>query len=232
MGARAAIEAVVLGVAGGVMGGTAGSLVGLAVPAAIVGAANGVISGARRVYDWRSSSGIGALVLDSTWALMTTSASLVCHAVAGLQRDAGYSAAMSERRNRHVYARGLRIRSGFAITIGNVVNGAGDLTKPRRRKLVADHEDVHVWQARWLGPLFPVLYGGWMVGGAIAGSLAWLIRRGEAPFARVVDTYAYYLNPFEWWAYSRDAHWPPSGKLDGVGWRRPIVASFASRRGG
>jgi hypothetical protein len=222
-------EAIAAALAGGALGGVVGALVGLPVPGALVGAANGAVSGARRVYDWSRPKGVGAFVLDSTWALATTTASLACHAAIAFQSDAGFSTEMSERQNRHVYARGVRIRRGFAITVGNVVNGAGDLTKPRRRKLVTDHEDVHVWQSRWLGPLFPVLYGGWMAGGAIAGSVAWLVDRGHTPLGRLVDTYAYYLNPFEWWAYSRDAHWPPSGKLEGIGWQRPIVQSFTTR---
>jgi hypothetical protein len=46
----------------------------------------------------------------------------------------------------------------------------------------------------------------------------------------VIESCAYYLNPFEWWAYSRDDHWPPSGKVEQLGWKRPAVRSFASFR--
>ena len=195
----------------------------------VVGAVNGAVSGARRVYDWRTSRGIAAFVLDSTWALGTTAGGLVCHAVARLQGDAGYADDLSRRQNRHVYARGFRVRRGFAITLGNVVNGGGDLTRARRRKLVTDHEDVHIWQSRAFGPAYPVLYGGWMAGAAVAASLSWPLGRRDIPFARYVEALAYYLNPFEWWAYSRDAHWPPSGMAPGIGWTHPIVPSYASR---
>jgi len=222
-------ESVVLAAAGGALGAVAGSLVGLTVPGAVVAGLNGLISGRRRIYDWTTPKGLMAFALDSTWALATTTSALVAHGVAALQSDPGYAAELSERRNRHVYARGLRIRRRFAITLGNVVNGAGDVSRPRRARLVTDHEDVHVWQERWFGPLFPVLYGGWMVGGAVAASGTWIVGRRH-PFAPYVEACAYYLNPFEWWAYSRDAHWPPSGMLAGVGWRRPAVRSFASRR--
>ena len=61
-----------------------------------------------------------------------------------------------------------------------------------------------------------------LVGGAI-GMLVWAVRRRSDPFGRVVESCAYYLNPFEWWAYSRDGHWPPSGKVQGLGWRNPLV---------
>jgi len=224
-------EAVATGVAGAALGGAVGSLVGVPVAAAVVGGVNGVVSGARGVYDWRSPRGVTAFVLDSTWALGTTFAGIVAHAVAAASGDPGFAAELSERRNRHVYARGLRFRRGFAITMGNVVNGAGDTANPRRAKLVTDHEDVHVWQARLLGPAYPMLYLGWMVGGGALGAAAWAVRHRDRPFAKVVETYAYYANPFEWWAYSRDGHWPPSGKEPGLGWRRPAVRSFTAGRG-
>ena len=136
---------------------------------------------------------------------------------------------LSERANRHVYARGLSMRRGFAMTLGNVVSGAGDdvLTNPRRQKLVTDHEDVHVWQARWLGPLYPVLYVGWSVLGGAVGALVWLLRRRGDRFSTVVETCSYYLNPLEWWAYSRDDRWPPPRKLAGLGWSRPCVRPFS-----
>ncbi len=131
---------------------------------------------------------------------------------------------MSRRANRHVYQRGFVPRRGFAITIGNVVSGAGDPTLARRRRLVIEHEDVHVWQARWFGPFYPLLYGSWMVLGAGVGAVVWLSRRRDAPVGKVVESTAYYLNPFEWWAYSRAGHWPPGGLLRGYGWRSPICA--------
>jgi len=227
---RSAGEAVAVGVAGAAIAGSVGSLVGLAAPAAAVGGLNGALSGWRGVYDWSSLTGAAAFALDSSWALTTTFSSVVAHAVAAVRGDAGYSDELSCRQNRHVYARGFQIRARFATTFGNVVNGAGDVHSPRRARLVTDHEDVHVWQARGFGPLYPVLYAGWTVGGAIGGAGLWVLRRREEPFAKVVESCAYYLNPFEYWAYSRDAHWPPSGLISSLGPARPIVRSFASLR--
>ena len=137
---------------------------------------------------------------------------------------------MSFRQNRHVHGRGFQPRKGFATTLGNVINGAGDTGRARRAKLVTDHEDVHVWQARWFGPAFPVLYIGWMVGGALAGAIVWVVARRGETFGRVVESCAYYLNPFEYWAYSRDDHWPPRQLIAGLGPARPAVRSFAGRR--
>lgn len=226
-----AAEAAGTAAVGAVLGGLAGSLVGLAVPAAVVAGLNGAVSGARGVYRWRRPDGVLAFVLDSTWAQPMTVAGLVAHAVGAMRGTPGYSPELSRRQNRHVYARGMQIRKGFATTFGNVVCGAGDLTRARRAKLVTDHEDVHVWQARWFGPAYPVLYLGWMVGGGAAGAAVWATRRRDERFARVVESCAYYLNPFEWWAYSRDDHWPPHGIVEHLGWRRPVCRSFASIRG-
>jgi hypothetical protein len=66
--------------------------------------------------------------------------------------------------------------------------------------------------------------------GGVAGALVWALRRREEPFGKVVETCAYYLNPFEWWAYSRDANWPPRSKVADLGWRRPIVRPLSERR--
>ncbi len=217
-------EAVAVGVFGGAFAAAVGAPLGLAVPLGVVGAANGAICGWRRVYDWSCSNGLVAFALDSTWSLPMTAAGLASQALGRARRRPGYVASLSRRSNRMVFQRGFVPRRGFAMTVGNVVSGAGDTSQPRRRRLVTDHEDVHVWQARWFGPLYPLLYGTWMIGGGACGVVVWMLRRREAPFTKVVESCAYYLNPFEWWAYSRDDHWPPSGKVPGLGWRKPIVS--------
>jgi hypothetical protein len=216
-------EAAAIAALGGVCGVAVGAPIGLAVPFGAIAGANGAIGGWRRIYDWSRSEGVVAFVLDSTWALPMTGAGLLTHAVAFLQRDAGYAVELSRRSNRHVYRRGFQPRRGFAITIGNVVNGAGDISRSGRQQLVTDHEDVHVWQARWFGPLYPLLYGGWMIVGGAVGVVVWAVQPRQAPLAKVVETCAYYVNPFEWWAYSRHGLWPPSGKVVGLGWRFPIT---------
>jgi hypothetical protein len=224
------VEAISAGAAGAAIGGAFGARVfGLGVPLAVVAGANGAISGWRGVYDWKAPKGVTAFVLDSTWAGLTTAAGVVANAVGILQSDSGYAAALSERQNRHVYSRGMQLRKGFATTFGNGVAGAGDLSRPRRSKLVTDHENVHAWQARWFGPAYPALYGGWLAGGAAAGAAVWATLRRDQPLFKMVESCAYYLNPFEWWAYSRDDHWPPNGIVGGLGWKLPAVQPFAAR---
>jgi hypothetical protein len=230
----AALEAVVVGIAGALLGGIVLGRVGLGREGAVIGALNGALGGWRGTYPWRRLDGWVAFALDTTWASPLTLAALVTHLVAALQRDrGGYVDALSRRTGRHVYARGFRVRRGFLVTIGNAVHGAGPnaTVSARRQRLVEHHEHVHVWQGRWLGPLYPLLYGAWMVVGGVVGAVLAVTRlRGRAPFTKVVETCAYYLNPFEWWAYSRDGTWPPPGKVTGLGWRAPIVPPFSASR--
>lgn len=230
-----AAEAAVAGVAGGVLGAAAGVVAGRSIGAAraapavaaAIAVGNAAISGWRGIYAWRTPAGVSAFALDSTWALPTTAAGLFGHVAAAVRGDARFAPGLSTRRNRHVYGRGFQPRRGFAITLGNVVSGAGDVEHPRRAKLVTDHEDVHVWQARWLGPAYPFAYAGFAIGGAAVGAAAAALGTGR--FTKLVETCGYYLNPLEYWAYSRDAHWPPSGMLAGVGPQRPAVRAFAAR---
>ena len=215
---------------GVLLGGAAGSFVGLGLITAGVAGVNGALSGWRGVYDWRRPAGTAAFVLDSSWSLPMTTAGLFANAVGLVQRDSGFVVDLSRRQNRHVYRRGFTPRRGFATTVGNVVGGAGAIENPRRRRLVTDHEDVHCWQARGLGPLYPVLYSGWTMLGGAAGMVIWMTRRRDEQFGDVVESTAYYLNPLEWWAYSRDDHWPPSGKIAGLGWTRPCCRPLAAVR--
>jgi hypothetical protein len=192
----------------------------LGVAAAIAGCLNGAIAGWRRIYRWRTAGGIAAFVLDSTWALITTAGALVVHAVASAQRRPdNYVVALSERHDRHVYASGFTLRRGFLTTIGNVVSGASGA---RSRRVVEEHEHVHVWQARWFGPLYPLLYGVWTLVGALGGFVAWVLRGRRERLWKVIDTTAYYSNPLEWWAYSREGRWPPQAAIADLTWRRPI----------
>ena len=230
-------EATLLGVAGAGLGWLVGGLLGsiAAMAMAVVAGVNGIISGWRGVYSWRTSRGVVAWVLDSTWASVPVGVGLLAHVAAAVSGKAGYAPSLSHRQNRHVYRGGLHLQAGFALTVGNVISSAGDLARERRRKLITDHESVHIWQARWFGPTYLVLYIGWTVVGAAVGVLRWWHQRQQPPATRVslgamVESCSYYLNPFEWWAYSRDNLWPPPGLAKGVGWRSPLVRPLAEVR--
>ena len=79
------------------------------------------------------------------------------------------------RQGRHVYRRGFSPRKKFAFTAGNTITNAGEIEKARRRSLIEVHEGLHVWQQRWFGPIFPIVYGAWMVGGAVTGAVVWVL---------------------------------------------------------
>lgn len=196
---------------------------------AVVGVLNGAISGLRRIYDWRAGKGWLGFVLDSTWAALPVASGLIAHGV-GMATKGEFLPGMSHREGHHVYRRGAAFKKGYALTLGNVISGAAQVERPRRAQLIRDHEGVHVWQARWFGPLYLPLYGLWSAGGAAVGVLVWLRRGRREPVNHVVESCSYYSNPFEWWAYSRDAYWPPHGKLAEVGWKKPVVRSFTAVR--
>jgi hypothetical protein len=175
----------------------------LAIVAAAVVVVNAVISLRRGVYDLRTRTGVGALVLDSTWNLIGTAMAVVIHAVNAVLKNSGYNDALSRGATYHVYDHGMTMRRRFSFTFGNVVtNGRG------RADLVQHHEAVHVWQQRAFGPLYPLFYGLWFVGGAVVGAVVWLVHRDE-PLFKLVEAAAYYDNPFEFWAYRHQGVWPP-----------------------
>ena len=224
-------ESMLATLAGGAIGGLALTPFGLAPVGVVIGGLNGAVTGWRQVYEWRHRRGVAAFVLDSTWSLPNTAAGLVVLAV-GAFGSPGYEPSLSRRQNRQVHRGGFVVRRGFAMTWGHVVNGAAGrdgVLSARRVRLVTDHEDVHVWQARWLGPLYPVGYVAWALVGGSAAIVRWLAHR-DVPLRKALDAWAYYANPFEWWAYSRDGNWPPSHVEARIVWKRPLVRSLSAKR--
>lgn len=191
---------------------------GAAVAGAAVGGLNGLISGAAGIYAWRGVRGWLCFLMDSTWGVVGTASGLALHLANVVHPDPSYVAGMSSRSNRHVYERGFSMRPGFALALGNVVSGAGGTSglrgeserAARRRKLVDVHEGTHLFQNRLLGPVYPLVYLGWMIIAAPTGLVVSLV--GERSLVwKVVETLAYYDNPFEYWAYRKDDYWPPMG---------------------
>lgn len=191
-----------------------------------VGAASGLLAGWQRIYQWKNWRGRWAFVADHTWALATTGAGAVMGTV-NLLLGARIVESLTHRQNRLVFDRGFVLRSGYALSTGYVVSGAADrqgrMTE-RRRRLVTDHEDVHVWQARRWGPLYPVLYGLWFLGGSVVGLGKWRIDRARRSIMTHVDAAAYYSNPFEWRAYTEDDNWPPATADQTLVWSKRFGA--------
>ena len=191
---------------------------GSAGAGAVVAGINGVVSGATGIYAWRRIRGWLCFVLDSTWGLAGVTSGLLLHMANLLYRRPSYVGCMSRRANRHVYEGGYSARSGFALALGNVVSGAGgsaglrggSARVIRRRKLVEVHEGAHLFQNRLLGPIYPLTYLGWMAAAGAAGLAVSLAADRKRVWA-VIETFAYYDNPFEYWAYRKDGYWPPHG---------------------
>ena len=191
---------------------------GLVAAGAVVGGLNGLVSGVAGIYEWRLVRGWLCFVLDSTWALPGVAAGVLLHAANVLHPNPSYVAGMSRRVNRHVYEGGYSARPGFALALGNVVSGAGGSVGlrgdservVRRRKLVEVHESAHLFQNRLLGPLYTLGYLAWMAAAGGVGLFVSLARDRKHLWS-VIETFAYYDNPFEYWAYRKDDYWPPVG---------------------
>ncbi len=211
-------EAAGLGALSAMVGGAATWPLGLGPVGAAVAGLNGCICGWKGVYALDSRQGWWDWLRDSTWALPTTAAGLMAMGLQRLRPDRDYRPELSRRQGRITYGGGWRTRAGFATTIGPVVINAFDRETfqpddprlTRRHLLVTRHEHRHVLQARRWGVLFPALYGGWMVGGAVR-AMWWKFKGDRTPLPRLVMASSYYLNPFEKQAYRSDDHWPPAG---------------------
>lgn len=213
-------------VAGAALGGALGLLGGvpLAVATGISAGINGAFGGFRRVYDWRRAKGWLAFAADSTWGLFGTTLGNVLNLANSLGSRAGYRPDFSRRQNRHVFEKGACLKRRFALTHGNVISNAAtgrESLVEERRPFIDRHEGLHIWQNRLFGPLYQALYVAWFLGGALVGAATWALKRDRPKLQRLVETAAYYDNPFEFWAYKRDEHWEDNSADPILKWRRP-----------
>jgi hypothetical protein len=221
----AATEGLLTGLLGGIFGLVATSWFGLGWLGATVGALNGALGGWHGIYDWTKPRGWFGFVADSTWALASTAAALVFGALNLVRRDHVHVADLGRRRGYHVFAGGIGLRRDFALAIGNVIGNAGGSVGllgeseriDRRRRFVVEHEGLHVFQTRLFGPVFPLIYAGWVILGGLVGGVVAVVTRAD--LWGVVETFAYYDNPFEYWAYRNNDYWPPKGAVVRFTWK-------------
>lgn len=215
---RRGLEAVFVTLGGAGLGWLTGWLVG-GVPFAIAGATsagvNGAFGGFRQVYHWGTVAGWYAFVADSTWALVGTTLGVLLNTVNATWPNATFRADFSHRRNRHLYEKGLFLKRHFAFTQGQVISNAGlrrDRPVEHHQRFIDRHEDLHIWQNRWFGPIFQLMYVVWAAGGVLVAIGVGLAKRKSHPsFGALIQTAAYYDNPFEYWAYKTDEHWDDNG---------------------
>ncbi len=218
----AAIEAVVVGAAGAIVGALVGTPFGTIVTVifAVIAGVNGAFAGYRQIYHWRTWQGNVAFFLDSTWGMVGTVKGDLVNIANLFWPGAEYRTDCSRRQNRHVYFGGAAIRRGYAWTQGNVISNADSGRGLTRPLFLTRHEGLHIWQSRMFGPVFQGGYALWMALGGLAGAIAWLFNRDQ-DFYNMVETGAYYDNPFEYWAYVNDHNWPHSSANPKFRWPKP-----------
>jgi len=156
--------------------------------ATFVGAFTGFMNGFWQIHDWK---GIGwlAFPLDVTWGLAGATTGSLLHIInfawAGHGGETRYDA--------HRYSSGMRFKGTFALTQGPVMSNLPDLPGAT----LYSHERTHVWQNRIFGPMFTLTYLGWMAVWAIPGIIAAIVTRD----AEAIQSWCYYNNPWETWAY-------------------------------
>jgi hypothetical protein len=201
--------------------GDTGVAAAIAVPAVL----NGGFGGARRIYAWKTIGGWGAFILDSSWALVSTTLGVALNLVNLVRRGSGFAPEFSVRQNRHVFAAGFALKRSFANTQGPVISnatcGRGDPIA-NHRNLIERHEGLHVWQQRWFGPIHPFVYVVWGLFGAVVGVVYGALSRKrrvhKVRIGKLVETAAYYDNPFEYWAYRNDGRWEANNAHPALKW--------------
>lgn len=201
---------------GGITGFLVAGPVGLVI-GAVMGGLNGFISGMTGIYNWKSIDGWLAFLSDSTWGLLGTSLGNIVHIINVFWPDSNYRYDLSHRQNRHVYEGGFALKGNFAFSQGNVISNAGLGTGTVNAAFIANHEELHIWQSRIFGPIFQFTYIAWAVVGFFVATFYWFGDTSK-DWGSLVETAAYYDNPFEYWAYKNDSNWPPSGANPDLRW--------------
>ncbi len=218
--AVSASEVVVLTSVGVALGAIVGYVVAGPIGAGLAGAMagmNGFVSGLTGMYRLETWQGRLAFLSDSTWGLVGTSLGNMVHIVNLFWPDADYNRELSFRQNRHIYDGGFQLSAGFATTHGNVISNALQSGKGYDPEFIGEHEELHIWQNRMFGPLFQVTYIVWGAGGAVVASVVWAGDSDE-DLASLVQTAAYFDNPFEYWAYTANDYWLPPGVGERLAW--------------
>src|SRR5689334_18547386 len=84
--------------------------------AAMVSGSNGIISGRRQTYQWRSPLGWLAFFADSTWAILGTAFTVLLLLLGSRSRTAMYRREYSQRQNRLIYEGGFGL-GGLSQTL-------------------------------------------------------------------------------------------------------------------
>ena len=97
--------------------------------------------------------------------------------------------------------------------MGLALHGAGLFTsRPGWTADLSRRRNRHVYKrGRTARRGFALSLGNVVTGGGGAAGLATALITDRRRIWSVVETFAYYDNPFEYWAYRKDRYWPPRG---------------------
>ncbi len=178
---------------------------GVAGACGLIGAVYSAVAFGRGIYGLRPFSILG-YVLDMSWSLLNTTASLIVWLPACAVAGGAFVPPddKSRRSGTFVYENNPRGGGYLATTIGTVIGGGW-----------SSHEEMHVWQARLFGLLYLPVYG-----------LSWLLNvlfRLCTGKVQNLAMQAYYRICFEDWAYSAG-----SSPGDNIQWGAWILWLFLS----
>ena len=150
----------------------------------VIGSVYSAVAFARNIYGIGFFSILG-YVLDMSWSLLNTTASLLVWLPACMVAGGNFCEPndKSRRSGTFVYEKNPRGGGYDATTVGTVIGGGW-----------SSHEEVHVWQARLFGPMYMPAYG-------LSLLLNLLCRLCTGKTQEIVME-AYYRICFEDWAYS------------------------------
>jgi hypothetical protein len=131
-------------------------------------------------------------LLDVTWGLGGSTNGVLLHLINAVLTT---HAEGETRTGSHRYIKGFRLKKDFAFTQGAVMSDMGGWTPGSD---LFDHESIHVWQNRLLGPFFWFSYAAWMLLALIPSLIAGIIGKNVSD---AVQWWTYFNNPWEVMAY-------------------------------
>jgi hypothetical protein len=187
-----------------------------------VGGLVGVMDGLWATHRWLGL-GIFGFGLDVTWGLGGSTNGVLLHLInTFITTHADGPAEI--RQEVHRYIQGFYLKVDFAFTQGAVMSDMNGWTPGSD---LFEHESLHVWQNRILGPLYWFSYAAWMLVTLIPSLIAGLIGGavGDA-----VQWWTYYNNPWEVMAYgiANPAGRTGWGKAGWICWPWPVAIALAA----
>jgi hypothetical protein len=167
---------------------------GLLWIALVIGGLVGLNDGLWAIQRWLGF-GILTFLLDVTWGLAGSTNGALLHVI-NIGWGGHGDGAAENRQSAHRYSSGFRLKSGFAFTQGAVMSNMGGHGP---NSPLHNHEFIHVWQNRILGPFFWFSYMGWMAVLFLPALIAGLIAKSVG---NTILYWCYYNDPWEVMAYT------------------------------